>query len=156
MPPVPVIRPAAAPDVPVLRAMLQALSDQDGGPEVASEAQLLAHGFGPRPLFRALIAEAAAPVGIIVFFPDFSTHRGEPGLYVQDVYVVPEARGQGLGRSLLGAAMRAQDWGARYLTLGVDPGNAGARRFYLREGFRPRGYDFLIVDGAALERLRDA
>ncbi|MCX7889465.1 MAG: GNAT family N-acetyltransferase [Rhodobacteraceae bacterium] len=152
------IRPAGPGDVGVLRRLLQALSDQDGGPAVAPEAALLAHGFGARPLYRALLAEDAGgeALGTIVFFPDFSTHRGEPGLFVQDIYVVPAARGRGLGRALLGAALRAQDWGAAYVTLGVEPANAAARRFYAREGFRPRGYDFLIADGPALERLMTA
>lgn len=150
-------RPATRDDVATLRAMLQALSDMDGGPTVASEAALAAHGFGARPLFRAMLAESnGRDVGMVLFFPDYSTHRGEAGLFVQDIYVDPAARGLGVGTALLAAAMRHQDWGARYLTLGVEPGNAAARAFYDRRGFRPRGYDFLILEGEALAALGTA
>jgi ribosomal protein S18 acetylase RimI-like enzyme len=150
------LRRAEAADVPALRRLLQALADHDHGPQVASEVALLEHGFGPRPLFHAALAEQdGAALGMVIYYPDYSTHRGEPGLYVQDIYVAPAARGTGLGTRLLAAAMRLQDWGARYLTLGVDPGNADARAFYAARGFRPRGYDFLILDGTALEALKE-
>jgi ribosomal protein S18 acetylase RimI-like enzyme len=150
-----IFRPAVAGDVPTLRAMLQALADGEGATyQVASEAALLTHGFGPRPLFRAVIAEAEAPQGMAIYYPDFSTHRGEPGVYVQDIFVAPEARGTGLGPRLLAAVMAQQDFGARYLTLMVGPENASAQRFYHRLGFRSRGYDCLILDGEKLEALR--
>lgn len=145
-------RPAIAADVPTLRAMLQALSDHEGGPQVASEAILLAHGFGPAPIFHALLAEdGARPVGMVLYYPDFSSHRGEPGLYVQDLYVAPETRGTGAGRMLLKAALATQTWGARYITLGVDPANQKALAFYGRLGFTRRKYDYLILDAARLE-----
>lgn len=146
-------RPMEAVDVPVLRAMLQALSDQEGGRPVASEAALLEGDFGPRPLFRGLMAEKDGSLGVVVYYPSYSTLRGEPGVYVQDLFVAEAARGKGIGRGLLAAVMTAQDWGAKYLTLSVSPGNVAAKAFYDRMGFRARDYDFLIVDGAALEAL---
>ncbi|MEZ5887993.1 MAG: GNAT family N-acetyltransferase [Paracoccaceae bacterium] len=147
-------RRARAEDVALIRAMLQALSDHEGGPQVASEAALLADGFGARPLFQTLIAEeAGTALGMILYFPEYSTHRGEPGLFVQDLFVAPGARGRGLGRLLLKAAMAAQDWGARYVTLGVDPDNRGALDFYEMLGFRRRKYRLLLLDGAPLARL---
>lgn len=146
-------RAMEAADVPVLRAMLQALSDQEGGRPVASEAELRTGGFGPRPLFRGLMAEEDGPLGVVVYYPSYSTLRGEPGVYVQDLFVVEAARGRGVGRGLLAATMAAQDWGAKYLTLSVSPGNVAAKAFYAKAGFRAREYDFLIVDGAALEGL---
>jgi len=147
-------RAATKADVPTLRALLQALSDHDGTGPVGPEAALLEHGFGARPLFRAALAERdGVAVGTAVFYPDFSTHRGQPGLYVQDIFVAEAARGAGVGAALLAAAMRLQDWGACYMTLGVDPANTTARDWYAARGFRPRGYDFLILDGAALEAL---
>ncbi len=146
-------RAMTAADVPVLRAMLQALSDQDGGKAVASEAALLEGGFGARPLFQGLVAEEDGPLGVVVYYPSYSTLRGEPGIYVQDLFVLEAARGKGIGRGLLAAVMTAQDWGAKYLTLSVSPGNVAAKAFYDRAGFRAREYDFLIVDGAALEGL---
>ena len=147
-------RAARAGDVPVLRTMVQALSAEDGGQHnVASEAALLTHGFGPRPLFQAVIAETDTPLGMAIYFADFSTHRGEPGVYVQDIFVVPAARGRGLGQRLLAAVMAQQDFGAQYLTLAVSPSNTGALNFYRGLGFCPRGYDFLILDGANLAAL---
>ncbi|WP_284164410.1 GNAT family N-acetyltransferase [Frigidibacter sp. SD6-1] len=147
-------RRAQAEDVALLRAMLQSLSDHEGGPQVASEERLLSDGFGARPLFQALIAEEAGePIGMILCFPEYSTHRGEPGLFVQDLFVAPGARGRGLGRLLLKAAMAEQDWGARYVTLGVDPENRMALDFYEMLGFRRRKYRLLLLDGAPLARL---
>lgn len=149
-----VCRPVTRADAATLHRLLQALSDHDGGGPVGGVDTLLAHGFGPRPLFHALLAEDAGQVlGMILYYPDYSTHRGKPGLFVQDFYVLPEARGRGVGKRLLSAAMAQQDWGAAYVTLGVDPGNAAARAVYDKLGFRPRGYDFLILDGAGLEAL---
>lgn len=148
------IRPCTVADVPTLRAMIQALSDGEGGSHpVGSEASLLTHGFGPHRLFQAVIAEAEIPLGMAIYFPDFSTHRGEPGVYVQDIYLVPKARGTGLGQRLLAEVMARQDFGARYLTLVVSPANAAALRFYHRLGFRSRGYEFMILDGENLAAL---
>lgn len=149
-------REAQAGDAPALHALLQALADHDGAGKVGPLAALLQHGFGPRPLFRAILAERDAdPVGMVLFYPDYSTLRGQPGIYVQDFYVVEACRGLGIGRQLLGQALRsAQDWGAEYLTLGVDPGNDAAKKIYAAMGFRTRGYEFLILDGAGLDALR--
>lgn len=152
-------REAIAADVPVLHAMLLALARHDGGSAVGSPETLLRHGFGPRPLFRAILAERGPePLGMVIFYPDYSTHRGEPGLYVQDIWVEAAARGLGLGKRLLAAAQRVgrDDWGSAYVTLGVDPGNAGARAVYARLGFRARGYEFLILDGAGLTAVEQA
>jgi ribosomal protein S18 acetylase RimI-like enzyme len=147
---IPAIRPATQADIPALRRMLQALSDHDGGSHpVGSEASLLQGGFGPRPLFSALIH----PQGMVIYYPDFSTHRGEPGVYIQDLYVEPEARGTGLAAALLAAVLHHQDWEARYLTLGVSEENPAATRFYAKTGFTRRGYQMMILDGAALQAL---
>lgn len=153
------MRLAVADDVPVLRRMLQALSDHDRGGPVGSEETLLRHGFGDRPLFHAILADRGADsLGMVLFYPDYSTMRGQPGTYVQDLWVDDVARGLGLGKSLIGAAQRfgARDWGSAYVTLGVDPANTRARSVYARLGFRPRGYEFLILDGSALQQLETA
>lgn len=152
-------REATAVDVPVLHAMLQALADHDGGGTVGAPDTLLRYGFGPRPLFRAILAEdAGKPLGMVLFYPDYSTHRGEPGLYVQDIWVEEAARGLGLGKQLLAAAQAVgrADWGSAYVTLGVDPGNANAQAVYAKLGFRARGYEFLILDGAGLAAVEAA
>jgi len=137
-----VIRPIAPEDLPRLRTMLQALADHDGGTgPVATIAALHQAAFGPRPMIHALIADQ----GMVIYYPDFSTHRGEPGVYIQDLYVTPQARGRGLARALLSAALGRQDWGARYVTLGVSPDNAAAQGFYAKLGFTRRGYEALIL-----------
>jgi ribosomal protein S18 acetylase RimI-like enzyme len=144
------IRPVTPGDLPRLRAMLQALSDDDGGTyQVASEAALTQALFAPAPLIFALIADQ----GMAFYYPDFSTHRGEPGVYIQDLYVTPQARGTGLARALLAAVMRHQAWGARFMTLGVRLENIAATRFYAKTGFTPRGYDMMILDGLPLKDL---
>lgn len=149
------IRQAVASDVPLLRVMLQKLSDHDGGTyPVASEAALTKGGFGPRPLFRALIAEDARPLGMAIYYPDFSTHRGEAGVYVQDIWVEPAARGHGLGKRLMAEALRQQDWDAAYVVLGVSPDNMTAHGFYERLGFRRRGYEMMILTGKAVDALK--
>jgi len=147
-------RAANPSDVPTLRAMLQALADHDGGSYVVgSEAGLLRHGFGPRPLFWAVIAEAEAPLGMVIYYPDYSTHRGEAGVYVQDIYVSDAARGLGVGRGLMAAMIRQQDWAAQFITLGVSAENTVANGFYTRLGFRKRGYEMMILEGQAVEAL---
>lgn len=150
-----IYRAALAADVPVLQAMLVELARHEGGSgAVASVATLAEHGFGARPLFHAVLACEPRAVGMAIYYPDFSTHRGQPGVYVQDLFVDRLARGGGVGRGLLGAVMQAQDWGARYLTLGVSPDNDLAVAFYARMGFRARNYRFMILDGERLEALQ--
>ena len=147
-------RAATPADVPALRAMLQALADHDGGTyAVASEASLLHHGFGSRPLFSVVMAETVTALGMVIFYPDYSTHRGEPGVYVQDIYVSDAARGMGVGRGLLAEMMRQQDWGAQFIALGVSSDNGLATGFYARMGFRKRGYEAMILDGEGLMAL---
>ena len=143
------IKPFTPADIPALRAMLQALSDHDGGTHpVASEAALHDAAFTTR-LIHALIHAQ----GMVIYYPDFSTHRGEPGVYIQDIYVTPTARGTGLARALLAAAIHHQTWNARYICLGVSPDNLAANRFYAKTGFTKRGYEMLILDGPALKAL---
>lgn len=154
-----IYRRAEVADVPVLQAMLADLARHEGGGSVGSVAALTEHGFGARPLFQAVLAcdtglPAGRPCGMAIYYPDFSTHRGQPGVYVQDIHVDRAARRAGLGRGLLAAVMRLQDWGAQYLTLGVSPDNAVAIAFYARCGFRARGYRFMILDGERLEGLQ--
>lgn len=136
--------------------MLQALSDHDGGDyAVGSENTLLQHGFGARPLFHAAIAKRGdTAVGMVIYYPDYSTHRGQPGVYVQDIYVDPALRGAGAGRGLLAFMMRRQDWDAQYIALGVNPDNAEAAGFYSRLGFRSRGYGILILAGNELASVQ--
>ena len=124
-----------------------------------SAEALRRYGFGASPMFQAVLAEEAGAVtGLVLFFPEFSTLRGCPGVFVQDLFVAAPARGQGLGRKLLALALDAGlAWDAAYLALMVDRSNPRARVFYDRCGFVDRGdYDMLVLDGAGLAALGDA
>jgi len=153
------IRRAVEADVEILADLLAALSAEIGYPDSAAAkvAPLRRHGFGPVPLFRALVAERdGQALGTAVYFPEFSTLRAKPGVYLQDIYLCPEARATGLGRRLLGAVLRdAADWEAAYLRLAAHEGNDVALAFYARLGFRtdPRERPHWI-EGAALDELR--
>jgi ribosomal protein S18 acetylase RimI-like enzyme len=150
------LRRAVAADVPVIHAMLRELAAADGVTPGAMAADLQRHGFGARPLFQVILAEAAdEALGMVLFYPDFSTLRGRPGVMVQDLFIAGTARRRGLGRRLLAAALAAgADWEAAYLTLMVERGNVEAQGFYRQIGFQDRGsYASLILEGAGLERM---
>ena len=75
-------------------------------------------------------------VGLAVFFYEYSSWRGVPGVYVQDLYVAGHLRGKGLGRELLDAVReRSRHWGGRYMKLTVYDRNPAALAFYRRLGF---------------------
>lgn len=96
---------------------------------------ILRDGFGERPVFEALIAEQeGTPVGFALFFPNYSTWEGRPGLYLEDLFVTEEARRTGAGRALLAALARiAHQRGWARLDLSVLDWNP-ARAFYESHG----------------------
>jgi GNAT superfamily N-acetyltransferase len=152
------IRRAVEADAVVLHELLAALSCEIGY-EASFRADIDAlrrHGFGPRPLFRALLAERAGKsLGIAVYFPEFSTLRGRPGVYLQDLYLRPDTRALGLGRRLIGAVVRdSADWEADYLRLAAHSGNEPALAFYERLGFQTDPQERAWwVEGAHLSKL---
>ncbi|WP_327704833.1 GNAT family N-acetyltransferase [Streptomyces decoyicus] len=100
------IREATPDDVPVILAMIGELAAYERAPEAAqaTEPQLEEALFGPQPAAFALIAEAdGTPVGFALWFRNFSTWTGTHGVYLEDLYVRPEARGGGHGKALLAA-----------------------------------------------------
>jgi ribosomal protein S18 acetylase RimI-like enzyme len=121
--------------------MLAALAQELGTAAqcASTEAVIRRYGHGPQARFCTLIGEteAEAPVGLALYFPHFSTTRGQPGAYVQDLWTAPDLRGQGVGRALLAAVATAsaRDWGAAYLTLSVHRRNDAAAQFYAGLGF---------------------
>jgi GNAT superfamily N-acetyltransferase len=105
------IRPAAPHDVPLIAALIRGLADYERlAHEVAlDEPRLRDHLFGPRAYAEVLIAEdenAAAPVGFALFFHTYSTFLARPGIWLEDLFVVPEQRGHGYGKALLAALAR--------------------------------------------------
>ncbi|ARF78752.1 GNAT family N-acetyltransferase [Kitasatospora aureofaciens] len=100
------IRTAVVTDVPVILAMIRELAEYEKAPQeaVATEEQLRESLFGANPAVFGLIAEDDAtgePVGFAVWFLNFSTWRGTHGIYLEDLYVRPAARGGGHGKALL-------------------------------------------------------
>lgn len=133
------IRLARVEDVPQIQRLLLELAGVLGKlNEIrGSEQDLEQFGFGDHPRFEAMLAlEEKQAVGLTVFFYEYSTWRGAPGVYVQDLYVSNHLRGTGLGRELLGAVReRARARGGRYVKLTVFDGNQDAISFYRHLGF---------------------
>ena len=95
------IRPATPDDVATIARLIRALADYErlAHAVVLKEEQLRQHLFGPRPYAEVLIAEDAGHVvGFALFFHNYSTFLGTPGIYLEDLYVKPHARGKGAGQ----------------------------------------------------------
>lgn len=98
------IRAATPADVPVIAKLIRALAEYErlADKVVLQEVDLHRHLFGPRPYAEVLLAEdAGIVVGFALFFHNYSTFRAKPGLYLEDLFVIPEARGKGYGKALL-------------------------------------------------------
>ncbi|MBW3629029.1 MAG: GNAT family N-acetyltransferase [Gemmatimonadetes bacterium] len=97
------VRPAAAPDLPRFLDLVDALADYERLERPTAEARerLARDGFGDRPLFQAYLAEDdAAAVGYAIAFFTYSSFLAQPTLYLEDLFVLPEARGRGAGKAL--------------------------------------------------------
>lgn len=137
------VRPAAPGDASTIVAFVRGLAEFEHEPleQVRlTETDVLRDGFGERRSFECLIAEqgpaeAPRPVGFALFFPNYSTWEGRAGLYVEDIFVVEDARRSGVGLAILEALARiARDRGAPRIDLAVLDGNP-ARGFYEHLGF---------------------
>jgi GNAT superfamily N-acetyltransferase len=98
------IRPARREDVAAIHAMIRGLADYEKLSHlcIATEADLDAALFGARPAAEVILGwNGPDPVAFALFFPNFSTFLGRPGLYLEDLFVRPEFRGRGYGRALL-------------------------------------------------------
>lgn len=152
------IRPANPADIDLIHRFILALAEYEKlAHEVrADKAALERHLFGARPMAEVLIAEhEGAPVGFALFFHNFSTFEGRPGLYLEDLYVAPEARGLGAGKALLVRLARlAVERDCARLEWWVLDWNEPAIAFYRSIGARPMDeWTVQRVDGAALAAL---
>ncbi len=98
------IEPAQPQDAAVLLSLIRGLADYEKLTHlvVATEAQLREELFGARPVIEAAIGwEAREAVGFALFFHNFSTFLARRGLYLEDLFVVPAARGRGYGKALM-------------------------------------------------------
>ena len=155
------IRKAITADVPVILDFIRALAIYEREPDAVSATQegLLRDGFGPNPFYFCLIAEhKRAPAGFALYFFNYSTWMGRPGLYLEDLFVHPEFRGLGIGRALLQrVAAIAVENNCPRLQWEVLDWNTPAIDFY-----RAMGAEFLDewrnvrVSGEALTRLAGA
>ena len=132
------IRPATVDDVPLVRALIGELAEYErlADAAVATDADLRAQLFGERPAAEVLIGEVdGEPAGFALFFHNFSTFLGKRGLYLEDLFVRPAARGAGLGKHLMAALARIavqRDCGR--FEWSVLDWNAPAIGFYRRIG----------------------
>lgn len=98
------ISPATEADVPAILDLIRGLAAYEklAHTVVATEDALRRTLFGPRPAAEVLLAfDGSEPVGFALFFPNYSTFLAKPGLYLEDLFVKPEARGRGIGLALL-------------------------------------------------------
>ena len=135
------IRPAGVGDVPIILELIRDLATYERAPDevTATEEQLVDVLFGERPVAEVLLAfEAKSPVGFAVYFYNFSTWLGRPGLYLEDLFVKPEKRGKGYGRALLvELAKIARDRGCGRMEWAVLDWNEPAIKFYRALGAKP-------------------
>ncbi|MFD4713234.1 GNAT family N-acetyltransferase [Streptomyces sp. NPDC058430] len=138
------IRTATPADVPVIHAMVRELADYEKALHEAraTEEQLREALFGERPAVSAHIAEddtTGEPVGFCLWFLNFSTWRGVHGIYLEDLYVRPEARGGGHGKALLTELARiCVERGYERLEWSVLDWNEPSINFYKALGAAPQ------------------
>jgi GNAT superfamily N-acetyltransferase len=149
------IRFATIDDCGLILQFVRELAAYEKAPDavVATEDDLRRYGFGPERHFETLIASLGGePVGFALFLPDFSTWRGRPGIFLEDLFVREAARSQGVGRALLARlASIALERDATALHFNVLNWNP-ARGFYHRLGLTVR--DEWLAYGANAEALR--
>jgi len=134
------IRPATGADAPLIASLVRELADYE---KLLPEAKATAADFlreieAPNPVIRVLLAEFdGAPAGFALYFFNFSTFVGRPGLYLEDLFVRPALRSHGIGRALLGALARiAKDRNCGRMEWAVLDWNEPALRFYKTLGAR--------------------
>jgi GNAT superfamily N-acetyltransferase len=134
------IRPATGADAPLIATLVRELADYEKLlPDAkASAADFLRELEAPNPVIRVLIAEwNGEPAGFALYFFNFSTFVGRPGLYLEDLFVRPALRSHGIGRALLRALARiAKDRGCGRMEWAVLDWNEPALRFYQSLGAR--------------------
>ena len=135
------IRPARVEDVSIILQLIRDLATYERAPDevTATEDQLVDVLFGEKPAAEVLLAfEGKSPVGFAVYFYNFSTWLGRPGLYLEDLFVKPEKRGKGYGRALLvELAKIAMERGCGRMEWAVLDWNESAIKFYRTLGAKP-------------------
>lgn len=153
-----VIRRGTERDVPTILELIRGLAEYErlAHEMEATAARVRAHGFGRRPYFETIICRrGGTPVGFALYFFTYSTFLARPTLYLEDLFVRPEARGTGAGKALLRALARiAVRRGCGRLEWAVLDWNRPAIGFYKRLGAKLRRQWILTrLTGAPLRRL---
>ncbi len=151
------IRPAQPADVATILRFVRELAVFEREPDAVLATGPMLHDalFGERPAAEAVIAEDGETLGFALFFHNFSTWQGKRGLYLEDLYVTPSARGRGLGKALLRhlAGLAVERDCARFEWSVLD-WNADAIAFYRAMGAVGQDeWTVQRVDGNALRRL---
>ena len=160
------LRRAGPSDAATILRFIRELAEYEKEPDAVQvdEATLRAQLSASEPPFECVIAQlevddgdgrAQRPVGFALFFHTYSTWRGRRGLYLEDLYVSPRARGRGVGRALLAELARlAVERGCARMEWSVLDWNELAIGFYQELGARPmRGWSTWRLQGAALDAL---
>ena len=156
----PLIRPARPADAATILRFIRDLAAFEREPDAveATEEMLSEALFGAHPAAEAVIAEQdGQPLGFALFFHNFSTWTGWRGLYLEDLYVTPEARGSGVGKALLQhLAALAVERGCTRFEWSVLDWNEKAIAFYRSVGALPmEEWTVYRVTGDALAKLAD-
>ena len=153
------LRPAIESDLDTIIELIHALAEYEREPEavVLDRDELRRHLFGPRPFAEVVIAETAEGLsaGFALFFHNFSTWAGKPGIYLEDLFVRPELRGHGYGKALLSELARlAVERSCARLEWAVLDWNEPSIRFYKALGAVPMDeWTTYRVTGPALSTL---
>jgi GNAT superfamily N-acetyltransferase len=152
------IRPATPDDIPLIQQFIRELAEYERTPgaAVATAEDLRRDGWGAEPKFRCVIADwADKPAGFALFFYNYSTWQGRPGIYLEDVFVRPQFRGRGIGKALLVhvAQIAVQENCGRFQWQVLD-WNTPSIEFYKSLGAKTMNeWLTMRVEGEALTRL---
>ncbi|MCA9831759.1 MAG: GNAT family N-acetyltransferase [Dehalococcoidia bacterium] len=153
------VRPATRRDMETIIALIHGLADYEREPDavVLDPDELAEHLFGPHPYAEVLIAEDAddGPVGFALFFHNFSTWLGKPGIWLEDLFVKPEQRGRGHGKALLVELARiAVERGCGRVEWSVLDWNEPSIAFYKALGAVPMDeWTTYRLEGSAITQL---
>ena len=152
------LRKAVPPDAEQIFAMLQASAREQGFPDelAVTVEDLRSDGFGPRPRFEVLIAELdGRPAGMALYFFTYSTWVSRLGLYLEDLYIMPDGRRHGVARALLRQLGHiAREQGCRRFQWVVHRHNARAIALYESLGAQAlEDWTLMSIKGDALDAL---
>jgi GNAT superfamily N-acetyltransferase len=152
------IEPATEGDVPLILSLIKALAEYErlADEVVATEAMVRESFFGAAPHAQAVIARIdGEAVGFMIWFSTYSTFLSRPGIYLEDLFVLPVWRGKGIGKALLRHLARiAADRGCGRIEWSVLDWNETAIRFYRSIGARPMDeWTVYRMTGDAIDRL---